>query len=491
MKRGSLARILLAAAVLGLAGCEVGPDFRAPQDPSDASYAPPGPAPASSGPAPLAFALGGEVRGDWWTQFHCAPLDGLVQQAIAGSWTLESARAHLAQAQEAVTVASSALLPQLNLSASAAREKLTPASFGLPAGALALPPNFNLLQVGPVASYSLDLFGATRRRIEQAQALAQMQAEGLKAGYLALTGNTVLQAIALATLNAQRQALTDILALDRRNLELVRTANRVGTVPGTDVVAAQTQLAQDQTLLPPLEQAQVATTDALALLLGRAPGPWSPPSMSLDDFGSLAQVPVSLPSQLVHQRPDILAAEAQLHASSAQVGVATAALYPDVSLSAFINGSSLNGSNLFSASNIAWSIAAGLTQPIFDGHLRQAQRREALALYRAYAADYQQTVLAAFRQVADVLHSVRHDEELLAADQAALDSAAHDVELQRAAYANGGSGILGLLDAQRQYQQATMQYVRARGQRLQDMAQLLVAMGGGTTRTLAPTRGLR
>lgn len=479
--RASLA-VVLAAGCLGVVGCEVGPNYEEPPPPSESSYLPPatpGPQTATAGPPPQTFALGQQMTAQWWTLFHSTALDTLVKQAVAGSWSLQAARARMAQAQAAVAAVASALWPQLSLSASAAREKLTAASFGLPASTLPLPSNFNLLQVGPVASYSLDLFGGTRRRIEQAQALARSQADELRAAYLTLTGNAVLQAIALATLAAQRQALADIIDLDQRTLDLVQTANRVGSVPDSDVVSVQTQLAQDQALLPPLDQSQISTVHALAVLLGRAPDVWRPPAMELNALMLPAQVPVSLPSQLVHQRPDILAAEAQLHAASAQVGVATAALYPDISLSAFINGSSLNGDNLFNPANLAWSVAAGLTQPIFDGHLRRSERREALAAYQASAADYQQTVLAAFEQVADLLQALDHDAKLLAAEKAALDSASRSVELQRAAYVRGGSGILGLLDAQRQYNQASMQYVRAQGQRYQDTAQLLVAMGGG------------
>lgn len=245
------------------------------------------------------------------------------------------------------------------------------------------------------------------------------------------------------------------------------------------MVSAQTQLARDQALLPPLDQSLSAAAHALAVLLGRAPAQWSPPPIELAAITLPMQVPVSLPSQLVHRRPDILSAEAQLHASSAQIGVATAALYPDVTLSAFVNGSSLNGGNLFDPANLAWSIAAGITQPLFDGHLRRAERREALAAYQAAAAEYQQTVLASFQQVADLLQALYHDGQLLTAEKNALDTASRSVDLERRAYVGGGSGILGLLDAQRQYHQSSIEYLRAQAQRYEDTVQLLVAMGGG------------
>jgi NodT family efflux transporter outer membrane factor (OMF) lipoprotein len=190
-------------------------------------------------------------------------------------------------------------------------------------------------------------------------------------------------------------------------------------------------------------------------------------------------LPVSIPSQLVHQRPDIQAAEAQLHAASAQIGIATAQLYPSITLSAGVSASSLNGGNLFSPAGLVWSIAAGLAQPIFDGGMREAERRAALATFKESAADYQQTVLQAFGQVADILQALTHDTNLLAAQSQALSMASEAVRLQRISYGSGGSGIIGLLDAQRQYQQAKLGYVRAEAQRYQDTVQLLVAMGGG------------
>jgi NodT family efflux transporter outer membrane factor (OMF) lipoprotein len=259
----------------------------------------------------------------------------------------------------------------------------------------------------------------------------------------------------------------------------VRKQRLTGTVPDSDVIVAESQLATDETLKPGLEQQMSVTKHALAVLIGRAPGDWSPPDFDLVAFRLPHHLPVSIPSQLVHQRPDIQAAEAQLHAASAQIGIATAQLYPSITLSAGVSASSLNGSNLFSPAGLVWSIAAGLAQPIFDGGMREAERRAALAGFKESAADYQQTVLQAFGQVADILQALTHDTNLLAAQSQALSMASEAVRLQRISYGSGGSGIIGLLDAQRQYQQAKLGYVRAEAQRYQDTVQLLVAMGGG------------
>ena len=212
-------------------------------------------------------------------------------------------------------------------------------------------------------------------------------------------------------------------------------------VPDSDVIVAESQLAADETLKPGLEQQLSVAKHALAVLIGRAPGNWSPPDFDLAAFALPHRLPVSLPSQLVHQRPDIQAAEAQLHAASAQIGIATAQLYPSITLSAGISASSLNGGRLFNPAGLVWSVASGLTQPIFDGGMREAERRAALAAFKASAADYQQTVLQAFGQVADILQALTHDTDLLVAQQRALDMASEAVRLQSSIMAAAASAF--------------------------------------------------
>ncbi|HEY2677430.1 MAG TPA: efflux transporter outer membrane subunit [Steroidobacteraceae bacterium] len=478
------ARFIGAVLALALPGCVVGPDFNPPAPPSTTHYISPDEATALDGDAgPAAprqtIDLGEKVAVDWWTLFQSPDLDLLVKQAVAGSRTLESAKARLAQAREAIDVASSALYPQVGLNASASRERVSATEFGLAPSAFPLPPNFNLFQVGPTASYALDIFGGTRRGIEQQSALADFQHDQLDAAYLTLTGDTVTEAIRVASIRAQLEAVADILDIDRHNLDLVRKERRAGTVPDSDVVIAESQLAADETLEPGLDQQLSAAKHALAVLLGRAPGDWLAPDFDLTSLTLPVQLPVSLPSELVRQRPDIRAAEAQLHAASAQIGIATAQLYPAITLSGGISTTALDAGNLFNPAGLVWSIAAGLTQPIFDGGMRRAERRAALAAFKASAADYQQTVLLAFGQIADTLQALNHDARLLAAQQHALDMASESVRLQRISYVRGGTGLLNLLDAQRQYQEARLGHVRAQAQRYQDTIQLLVAMGGG------------
>jgi NodT family efflux transporter outer membrane factor (OMF) lipoprotein len=476
-----LTAFMLTAAV---SGCTVGPDFRQPDAPTTTRYTAPGESRARAADAGTAAArqtvvLGAKVTSAWWTLFRSPDLDRLVKQSIADSPTLEAAKARLVAARDTVTATTGALYPQIGFSASATREKVTAATFGLHPDAVPLPPNFNLFQIGPTVSYALDLFGGTRRQIEQAAALAAVQRGTLDAAYLALTGNVVIEAVDVGAIRAQQKAVNDTLDIDRQNLALVRRERQAGTVPDSDVVTAETQLATDETQLPGLDQQLSVARHALAVLLGRAPGDWSPPDFDLAALTLPGQLPVSLPSELAHQRPDIQAAEARLHTASAQIGVATAQLYPSITLSGSVGAAGLDGGHLFDPAGLVWSIAAGLTQPIFDGGTRLAERRAALALFKAAAADYRQTVLQAFGQVADILQALTHDADLLAAQQHALDLASEAVRLQRANYANGGTGILALLDSQRQYQQARLGYVRAEAQRYQDTIQLLVAMGGG------------
>ena len=486
LRHGSRSAVRGVAAVLGMAvaGCTLGPDFEAPQPPSVTRYTSPGettaPGPDATKAVPTqAIVLGERVAANWWALFRSSELNRLIKQAIAGSYTLESVRAKLEQAHEAVAVAASALYPQIGLSAGESEQKQSAATFGLSPNTVPLPPSFNLFQVGPTASYTPDLFGQTYRRIEQQVALAEYQSNQLDAAYLTLTGNTVSRALQVAAVHSQLKAVDDILAIDRQNVELVRKQRQTGTVPDSDVIVAESQLAADETLKPGLEQQLSVARHALAVLIGRAPGNWSPPDFDLAAFTLPHRLPVSIPSQLVHQRPDIQAAEAQLHAAGAQIGIATAQLYPSITLSAGISANSLNGGQLFSPGGLVWSVASGLTQPIFDGGMREAERRAALAAFKESAADYQQTVLQAFGQVADILQALKHDTDLLVAQKHALSMASEAVRLQQINYGSGGSGIIGLLDAQRQYQQAQLGYVRAEAQRYQDTVQLLVAMGGG------------
>jgi NodT family efflux transporter outer membrane factor (OMF) lipoprotein len=466
-----------------LAGCAVGPDFVKPAPPAVPAYtssAMPAALSPGSGEADQRIASGQTIAAGWWQLFHSPPLDAVLSEAIAGNQTLAAANATLAQAQEAVSQARAAFYPQIDLALSARRDQTTSlrSNSGRPGGGGATSVS-NLYSVGPSVSYTPDVFGLTRRQVEQQQALAQSQAYQLAAAYLTLTGNAVSQAINIASARLQIKATEDIIAEDEQNLALVRAKFEAGKAARTDVLIAESQLANDRTLLPPLSQQLSVARHALAVLSGKFPQQSGALDFELAAFTLPGELPLSLPSQLVRQRPDILAAEANLHAASAAVGVATAQLYPTVTLSASFGYESTDLGALFQGSSEIWSLVSGLTAPIFHGGALQAQRRGALDALQASLATYQQTVLQAFGQVADTLRALANDADLVGAGRRALDVANASLTLQRLSYAAGKSDLIQLLDSQRLYQQALLGYARDQAQRFQDTTQLFVAMGGG------------
>ena len=375
--------------------------------------------------------------------------------------------------------ARSGYYPQVDLTASAARQRG-------PAFALALLPStqrnlptFNLYSLGSSVSFSPDVFGATRRDVERQKALAEAQNYQLAAAELIITGDAVTQALNIASLRRQISIVRSIIKDDQKNLALVQTRFRAGKIARDDVLAAATQLAGDQATLPELRQRRVLAGDALAVLVGKAPAEWKVPRFALAEFVLPSELPVSLPSALVRQRPDILAAQAELHASSAAIGVATAHMYPVFALSASLDTAALAVTSLFEQPSVIWTLAGGLTAPIFHAGALEAGRRQAVAGFQASLATYRQTVLEAFGQVANILRALGHDAELVAADRHTLDAARSALELRRLRYAVGKIDLLPLLDAQRNVGRAQLAYTQARARRYLDSAQLFVAMGGG------------
>lgn len=450
-----------------LAGCaQVGPDFVAPPEQSVTRYSPADPMLDDAGPGEVTQRIvDGQSPVPWWQLFESSELDRLVDEALANSPAMEAARATLAQAGEGVVAARGARYPQLTLGASAGR--------GDQGAGVA-----NHSSAGATLAYGVDPFGATSRRIEQAQALKDLQKAQWESARLALTGGTVAQAIALASATEQRRAVQDIIDADERNLALVHLSTAAGKSAGLDVLAAESQLASDRALLPALEQQASAARHALAVLTGRPPALDSPVAFDFHLLALPASLPLSLPSQLVHRRPDIQAAECQLRAASAAIGIATAALYPSLMLTASYTASAIGGSALFSHSRGLWDIAGDLLAPVFNGGALQAQRAAATDAYAAELGHYREAVLVAFGQVADVLHGLQHDAATLAAQRKALDAAQATLELTRQGYEAGQVSFLQVIEAQRLFQQARLGYVRAQAQRYVDTAQLFVATGG-------------
>jgi len=467
MSRERSALVFPLALMLG--GCLVGPDYKPPEGPGVDGYRAAEPPPSESDAATAQrIALGERIPAEWWALFHSARLDETLHQVIAGSYTLSAAKATLAQAREAIVEARAGLYPQADLDASARR-----ADAGGTLGTA------NLFSVGPTVSYSIDAFGGTRRRVEEAAALAENQRFQLAAAYLTLTGNSVTQAITIASTNLQIATVEDLIRNDQKNLDLVNGAFRAGRAARSDVLTAEAQLAGDLTQIAPLHQQLSVARHALSVLASQAPGRWTPPDFGIEELTLPGDVPVSLPSELVHQRPDILASEAFLHADSAAIGVATAQLYPSITLSASFSQQAGTLAELVEVVGRAWSVGAGLAAPLYHGGALRAQQRAAVDAYDAQLATYKQTVLSAFGQVADALSALEHDGEFVSAASRSVEIAGASLALQRSSYAAGKTSALQLIVAENVYSNARLVYARARGQRLSDTAQLFVALGGG------------
>ncbi|SAL32957.1 RND efflux system outer membrane lipoprotein [Caballeronia udeis] len=461
--------------------CTVGPDFRHPAAPNAEGYTS-APLPAQTVETPGAsgasqrFAPGENIPAAWWTLFHCEPLDALIRQALADSPNITAAQAALRQSRENYAAQRGAtLLPGVDAQLGAQRQKLTGLTFGQPG----FSEDLNLYNASVNVSYNLDLFGSGRRQLESLKAQIDYQNNQLQGAHLTLTANIVTAAVREASLRAQIEATEQIVASEQDQLDVLRKQFEVGGVARTAVLAQQTQLAQTSATLPPLRDSLDQVRHQLAALAGRLPSDATVPEFRLDMFTLPDTLPVSLPSALVRQRPDILASEALLHQASAKVGVATAALYPQLTLSASYGAQSLTPAQLFGAGSAIWSLGAGLTQPLFHGGQLQAEKRAAQAAYEQADAQYRETVLLAFQNVADALRALDHDAQALHAQTDASGAARDLLTLTRDQYKIGSVGYLSLVDAQRQYQQTVVSLAQSRAARYADTAALFQALGGG------------
>jgi NodT family efflux transporter outer membrane factor (OMF) lipoprotein len=466
---GRVARTVILASSISalLSACMVGPNFERPAAPASQHYDAQAEQELSASDTRAGAQhvdLGKGIDGDWWSTLGSAKLDDVMHKAIAGNFDLEAADATIAQANEAVTAAAGGLKPQVSLGAQGGRQRATNGD-GVSTS--------NFYAVGPQVSFDFDVFGGTKRLVEEKTALAELQQHRFDAAYLTVTGDVASEALLLASARAQIDAVNVLIADDQKNLELVRTAHQYGKATQVDIALATTQLAQDETLLPPLEQQRDVARHALSILVGKSPGDWTAPDFDLSDFELPEDVPVSLPSDLARNRPDILEAEAQLHAASAAIGVATADMYPHLQLSASLTQAGPGIGTL-------WGIAAGLTGPIYAGGTLKANRRASIDGYNASFADYQQTVTKSLGQVADVLQAINHDSEEYAAQERALSAAQASLQLNRQGYQVGEIGVLDVLDAEHGYQRALIGQIQAKTARYLDTVQLSIALGGNS-----------
>jgi NodT family efflux transporter outer membrane factor (OMF) lipoprotein len=423
---------------------------------------------------------GVEVAGQWWQLFRSPPLDDVVRASIAGSPTLAAADATLAQAREQVVIARAALLPNVSGNAGVQHSRASSAEpLGAGPGGSGGSSGSTLYTMGLSASYSLDLFGGIRRNIEQQSALAEYQRYQLAAAYLTLTGDVVDEALTIASTRLQIATTEDLIASDRKNLALTQREFEVGVATRADVLTADSQLAADLTQVPTLRKQLEQAYDALTVLIGQPPAALRPHDFDIAELNLPREIPLSLPARLVRQRPDVLAAEAQLHASNAAIGVAIAQEFPSINLSGSVTREALEAGDLFHHFDTLWDAGGALALPIFEGGAQRAEVRAARDAYQAEAATYRSVVLEALGQVADDLWALQYDAQLLTVDRHSVDVASEALKLQQKSYAVGTTNVLNLIAAERTYAQARLSYATAQIQQFQDTAGLLVALGGG------------
>jgi NodT family efflux transporter outer membrane factor (OMF) lipoprotein len=461
----------------------VGPNFKAPAAAADAAYVPPNDDTSNIGP--VRTAVGDKVVADWWTLFHSPELDRVIREAIAANPTLEAARARLAQAREAsksegfplhLDATGGVKEQQANLNAFSGGELSTPFKLdGVALPSFPSNPQFPLYSIGAAVSYNLDPFGGVRRRVESLRASQEAEARELDAAYLTLTGQVVAQALTIGDATIQIRVLHEVVASDEADLDFARRAVAAGGAPRVQIAEIESQLSQDRAMIPPQQQRRDAARHRMAVLLGKAPADFVAPDVD-ETSGSLPlNLPVAVPSVLVRTRPDILEAEARLHEATADIGVATANLYPNITLSASLNQDSLTPQTLFDPMSTSWAVGSGLTAPIFHGGELHARKRGAEAAARVALANYQETVLAAFNQVADLLQTIAHDNQAYADQTRALEAAQARVDMLRKAETAGGATAVQVLHAERDLRRIRLTLQAQSSDRYSDSALLLLA----------------
>ena len=467
----------LIPAFMMLTSCMVGPDFIKPKAPAVERYTQdvlPNETMIADG-LMQHFELGAKVNADWWRLFKSTQLNIFVSKALANNLTLQSAQANLRQSQANLQAGYGVFFPQIDAGFTPVRQQFSPARFGNNSASSI----FNLYTFSTTVSYTLDVFGGERRNVESLEAQKDLQRYTEQGTYLTLTGNIINAVIAKAAYQAEVETTEQWLALLQKQIKLTETQVSAGTVSYQAVVSLRSQLALVAATLPALKQKLNQTEHLQANLVGLTPADWQSPTIKLADLTLPLNIPVSLPSELVHQRPDILAAEAQLHSDSAKIGVATAGLFPNISLSGSFGYNNQSLLDLFMSKGNIWSMAANFAQPLFHGGTLWFGRKAAIATHEKSLAIYQQTVVSAFTQVADALSALQHDAEMVAAQQQSLEAADDALRLVTANYQAGLVNTQQVLIIESQRLQAKLAYLSAIAQRYQDTVAFFVALGGG------------
>ena len=467
-----------AFAALALAACTVGPDFRAPDPTTSTHYlADAPPATIGTGVSAQRFASADDIRADWWTLFAAPRLDALVAEALRASPTLAEARARLVAAEETQSAgASAAAWPSANLRAGLERQRIDPSVLGFPQAPN--PGPFNLVDVGVDVGYSLDVFGGTRRSLEGLAADVDYARYELEAAQRTLAANLVTAALREASLAAQRDALVKIVAARRDTLAIAQKRFALGAIAEVDLASQRAALADAEARIPPIDAELARTAHRLAIYAGREPAQWHEATFTLAEFALPPEIPLTLPSTLAARRPDIRASEALWHRASADIGVATAALYPQFSFSGSASSTHSSLADIARGINI-WSIALDLVQPLLRGPELKARKRAAIAAFDAAREAYRASVLHGLQQVADAMRALEADAREESARASAEAAAAHARDITQKRYALGGVSELERLDAERTYLDAVLAHAEATAARYADTAALLDALGGG------------
>jgi len=494
--------LLATLAVALLASCAVGPDYQRPATVTGSGYSPQAMAEttaSTAGPAGNAqhFLMGRDIPFAWWTQFQSPQLDKLVEKALQANPTIPAAQAALRQALEYVYAQQGFFYPTIGADFNAERQKLAGnqggnspgiqgngtiiSTYQNPSGPAPFngPVIYNFYTAQLALSYTPDVFGANRRQVESLKAQADLLRYQMEATYITLASNVVAAAIQEASLRSQITATQEFIDANVKALEILRKQFTLGYAMRIDVALQQSALAQARELLPPLQKQLEQTHDLIRALCGNLPNEAVNDDFDLSALHLPEDLPVSLPSKLIEQRPDIRAAEEQLHSASAQVGVAIANRLPQFTITGANGGVASKVNQMFSTGGPFWNLVGDVAQPIFDGGtLLHRQRAADEGLLQA-KAQYRDAVITAFQNVADTLHAIQSDADALAAAVEAEQAANEVLVVTQRQYDLGYVNYLTLLSAREMYQQALVTLLQARTNRYGDTAALFQALGGG------------
>lgn len=476
--------LVTALALVTVAGCTAGPDFEPPAKPEAQGYTPEPVAETAAtdiaGGAAQRFSPTTGVPGRWWALYRNPQLDALVEEALRANPSLAAAQATLRQAQETLYAQQGSLFPQINAGASTTKQQVTPVTSGLSGP----PMVYTVSSASLSISYAMDIFGGVRRQVESQAAQAEYQRFQLEAAYLTLTSNVVVAAINVASLRAQIAATQDTIRIAEHQLRLVRTQFDLGGASRVEVLSQEAALEQARAAMPPLQRQLLQQRNQLMTLLGRTPDQDRGESVDLADLHLPEDLPLSLPSAMVEQRPDVRSAQAQLKSASANIGVAIANQMPQFSISGQY-GPNAGGDILqflgqtIPPTGTAWSLALSILQPLLDGGTLEHKKRAAVAAFDQTAAQYRTTVLQAFQDVANALRALQTDADSLRTQAAAERAAAASLTLAQQQYRLGAVAYSELLNSEKTYRNAVLGRVKAQAARYSDTAALFQALGGG------------